>query len=350
MSKYLSMSVLPHAISASFLTLLAVAALSGCAGSQVAKLPEELSPSGKKVVVKLDSRGHILAAVKLKKGMRCEVNPKGLKLEIKGVEKGNKFSVVQSCSFLPGMLVAHSSVPLTKGEYEVHASIDKKGKGLEGDAKLSVRYGDADFSSGADQDFGGAAELAENQTVKGTVNYLIGDATDWVKAKGGSAVMLTLLEDSDGTTAKVYKLAKGSANPYAVGELRNKQRRRFKVDKGDELLVKVSGDKFDGEGNYTLIRRDLSGGDAGGKKVNLAVIDCYPVTNSSSLVLLRAAENMKVDDEVEITGMRASGAPLKLGKCRVGSVADGQASCRLDRVLPSDLVEYRAEAVLGGET
>jgi len=318
--------------------------LVGCS-SQVTKLPEEFY-TNTKVKIKLESRGQVLAAAKIKKGAKCEAIAKGLKLEVQS-DKGKNFSTSTSCSFLPGYLVAHTVVPLAKGEYRVKATLDNP-KNYQDEAKLSVRYADADFSSGSDQDFGGAAELAENQTVKGTVNYLAGDATDWVKAKGGSAVMLTLLEDGEGASAIVYKLAKGASDPRAAGELKNKQKKRFKLEKGEELLVKVSADKFKEEGSYTLIRRDLTGSAAGEKKENLGVIDAYPLTDSSSLVLLRAVAKMKVDDEVEITGMRASGAPLKLGKCRVGSVADGQASCRLDRVLPSDLVEYRAEAVLGG--
>jgi len=319
--------------------------LSGCA-SQTTNLPEEFY-TNTKIKVKLETRGQVLAVAKLRKGTRCESVAKTFKLEMKS-DKGKKIFSNVSCTALPGMMVAQSAIA-PKGEYQVKALLESR-KGLdEAEAKISVKYADADFASGADQDFGGAAELAENQTVKGTVNYLAGDATDWVKAKGGSSVILTLLEDGEGTTAKVYKLSKGNADPSAIGELTNKQRRRFKLDKGDELLVKVSGDKFKKEGSYTLIRRDVSGGAAGGKKESIAVIDSYPLNDSSSVVLLRAVERMKVDDQIEITGMRASGAPLKLGKCRVGSLADGQASCRLDRVLPSDLVEYRAEAVLGGE-
>lgn len=317
--------------------LLVLSLVNACA-STVTKLPEEFSSSAK-VKVKLESRGQILAATKLKKGGKCEPGAKSLKLEVQS-DKGKSFSTSTSCTLVPGHLTAYTTVPLAKGEYRVKAT-------SENEAKLSVRYSDADFASGADQDFGGATELAENQSVKGTVNYLAGDATDWVKAKGG-AMMLTLLEDGEGTTAFVYKLAKGGSDPTALGEIKNKQKKKFRLDKGEELLVKVLGDKFKEEGSYTLIRRDLTGSAAGGKKESLGVIDAYPLTDTSSLVLLRAVAKMKVDDEIEITGMRASGAPLKLGKCRVGSVADGQASCRLDRVLPSDLVEYRAEAVLGG--
>lgn len=313
-------------------------------------LPEEIRAEKKTARLNLGSRGHIFAAVKLGKGTSCNELKEAIHLALRRVDRVEKIPVEYSCLFVPGYAALHSAV-LNKGEYEANYSVTLPKKKPETSALLSVRYRDPDFESGADQDFGGATELGENQTIKNTVSYTAGDDTDWIKVKGkGGKVALNLRSDVEGgqhVTAHVYRLTPHSPQPSPAGTLVLNKPRILDADASTELLVKIVSPLYVGESAYSISRRDLS---SGIKRVALSVLDCYPMTETSSIVLLRASEGLNQNDGVDVFGIDARGRSQKLGQCRVEQVADGQASCLLNRVVPRNVVEYRAEAFLGGKS
>ncbi|MBI4403825.1 MAG: hypothetical protein HY537_06680 [Deltaproteobacteria bacterium] len=317
--------------------------ISGCSSLTTVQLPRVFDDRDDKFLVKLAASGQIIVRQKFpEKAKPCEAYKINFKVEIKKA-KGSRIPVRYVCTFLPGNLVAMSSGMLPKGEYEVRGVNISGPMPFKETPVLSVRYLDPDFGSGTDQDFGGAVELGENATVKGAVNYADGNTTNWIRAKGKGTMLLDFIDPSENHDLKalVFSFSKETGSLVPISALRHKGPRRMRTT--GEVLIKVVGPAYEGERSYSVSRRDLQAT----KKVRIPVIDCYPLDGASSIVLLGGAEGLKANDEVSVLGKKATGENVSLGACKVISIEGSQASCRLDRLPPENILEYRAEAAVG---
>jgi len=315
----------------------------GCA-STPNEIPIEMTSDATKI--KLLSRGNIVVAQKVTSGPEnCKKFTQNLKIELRKEGVKGVIPMAVNCALKKGKFYVQSQAALAPGNYRVSV-IRESMRWFTGDPTIYARYLNADFKSETDYMPEGATPLEPNQAVKSKTNYNKGDKSDWVRLNGkDTGVTLTFVPDDndDDITAGVYWYSEAHNAPQLMGMLQPGKRRSFKIDQ-DDLYVRVAGGEFSGELEYTLLRRDTSGG----KKSQLSVLDCYRVSDSSSLVLLQAVSGMKVSDHVMISGKTADGGSRTLGKCVVTSISDNQANCKLERPYSADIVEYKAEGLIKG--
>jgi hypothetical protein len=329
--------------------------LEGCGSIPTVPLPFVLDKPSTKASVVLDSDAQIVLGQPIKRGQSCDKVKAKLSGSVTNVKKDEKVELKLSCTEVKGAVVLISSV-LSKGTYLV--AVQGGEEPIFSDTpSIVLRYPDPDFKSGADQELEGAKELVANQTIKGVENYSSGVSTQWVHLKGKKGTLsLTFFEEGDGRwlNAEVYAQAGDGKKPRLLGILLPKRKRDFKINE-DNLFVKVTAREFGAERKYSLLRFDGKAGTGpngkGGTRVSVAVIDCYPVGDSSAVVLLKASSAVKLNEEISIFGKKSDGASVSLGKCTVTGISQGQASCRLEEASLSNIVEYRAEVVsTGGES
>ncbi len=201
----------------------------------------------------------------------------------------------------------------------------------------------SEADSGPDQVLGGAVPLAANATHKDSVGYKEEDQTDWYLLKGeNQEVELTFLSSSHKElTAKVYRVfgkakARGKPRVLKVGKVA-----RFSLKK-DDLYIQVEAAKKSAKLSYSIIRKDLTAGGTAAKMAKIAVIDLYPLSDSKSLVLLKASDDVKVGSTLAISGQNGSEKMESLGDCEVSSVTGDQASCTLPSLPKLKYARYRA--------
>jgi len=315
----------------------------GCSSLSEYKMGEVLPSADETFKLKLDSKGRIFVSQRLSAKGRpvCEKLKADLSVSIKRESDGEKIAVEESCTFLPGRLVAIAKDNAAKGEYMI--ALSRGGKADLYDAKpfLGAKYVDPEFNSGTDYVVDGATELPKGQSAKGIIAYANGNRTDWIRLKGKNArVGLTLLENADAREvgAEVYKILKGGGRPVRIATLLPKKKRSFQVT-ADDLLVKLTAESYEGAMSYSLLRSD----EAGGKKINIPVVDCYPVDEDSSIVLLGKADAVKVGDEITVFGKTTAGERVTVGTCQITSLSENGASCRMAARLRQTYLEFRAE-------
>lgn len=314
-------------------------ALAGCSSTPTKVLPVQFEKTSQEFALKLETPSRLVVLEPLRKGAACDAKRRDLSLTVRGSGKSGAAPGVRSCTLVAKHTAFRSKEIFAKGDYIVNAS--GSGRSLP---RVTADPEDPDALSGADQDFAGATELGENATVKGSVNFAGGNATNWIKlAKAKGDVSLLLLpEPGSEIEAKIYVLFPGSADPRRTGALSPKSKRT--VDgAGGETYVRIQAKRFSGEATYALVRRDI----AKVKATSLVVLDFYPVDGKSSLLLLPAHEGLKVEASLRVTGVR-SGKAVGLGRCTVTSSSPTQSACRLEAVPPADVSKLRAEWVQEG--
>lgn len=313
--------------------------LAGCGSTPTKTLPVAFEKTSQEFAVKLETSSRIVVIEPVAKGRACDPKRKDLSLDVRGGGKRGAVVGAPSCTLVPKATVFRSKDAFAKGEYVVNAS----GSGRT-PPTVSADPEDPEALSGPDQDFAGAVELAENQTVKGTVSWAGANATNWVKVGGakGAVSLLFLPEPGSEIEAKLYVLTPGAADPRIAGKLVPKAKRTADGMGGD-LYVRVQAKRFAGEAAYSIVRRDL----AKVKATSLAVLDFYPVDAKSSLLLLPAAEGLKTDATLRVTGVR-DGKPVSFGRCTVTSSSPTQTGCKLEAIPPANVSKLRAEWVQEG--
>lgn len=323
-------------------TLLALAA---CSSSGPVKLPS-LREKDEKFKARLESDGELVVRQKLKSAsVSCAAAGKQLEAEARG--EGGRVKMTPDCRLFPGYLALKPVKRMGKGDYSIKLSPQSDAwRYLAGKPEIVVKYKNPEFASDADQVPAGAKALPENQQVKDKVNASTGDQSDWIQLMGkDSQVALTLLvtDEKSGIKGLVYQQLKGEGDPRYVGRLMPGKRRTMRLSESN-LFVRLVGDTYGDEVEYTLLRKDQPVT----KLVRLPVVDSYRVSGAASVLLLQAVDGLKVKDEVRVSGRTDEGGLVPLGSCRVTSIDQGQAACRLDAIPDQAIAEYRAEIRVEG--
>lgn len=308
--------------------------IAGCSSLPQAKLDNMTEQPKNAFRVRLESKGQVVVIQRLKQGSCLEAR-KRLRISIKGSAPKANLVFYRSCDMIPGSLVAYSHV-LPSGNYEVKTSGEK--------VRATAIYEDAETRSGPDKNFTGALVLGAEETLKDRVDPSTGNASNWVKVKSkGGPVSLLLTTKPDRINATLFLKTKGSKTPQRIGTLLPGVRASVDSDPG-EIYVKLTGKKFTGETYYSLTNRNVPVTHT----VSIPVIDCYPVGANQSIVLLNPTENIKVNDQLNISAHKHNGEYVLLGKCTVNSISESQASCKLNAVTSKDFSRYKAEIVKEG--
>jgi hypothetical protein len=214
-----------------------------------------------------------------------------------------------------------------------------------GKPEIVVEFQNADFASDEDQVPGAAAVLSENQTIKGTVNYNAGDQTDWIRVEGeqGSMNVSVLSSAKNPPEAHLFVMDAESEQPISLGPFRLGHERRL-VLSGRQVFVRVRAKRAPGETPYLVVRRDV----LKGASQLVDVIDVYPVSEKSSVVVLEGREDLKEGSQVSILGLNSGGKAESLGRCVIKSAGKEQASCLIDRLPKPTMVSFKARYSKGG--
>lgn len=314
-------------------------ALAGCGSTPTKTLPVQFETTRQEFALKLETPSRLVVVEPVTKGATCDTKRADLALDVRGGGRRGAVVGTTSCTLVAKHAVFRSKDVFAKGEYVVAAS----GSGRTPPV-VTADPEDPEALSGPDQDFAGAVELAENQTVKGSVSWAQANATNWIKVGGakGTVSLLFLPEPGGDVEAKLFLLAPGAPSPRPIGKLAPKTKRSADGTAGT-LYVRVQAKRFSGDAPYALVRRDL----AKVKASSLAVLDFYPVDAKSALLLLPAAEGLKPETTLHVTGVRA-GKTVSFGRCTVTSSSPTQVGCRLDAIPPQDVSKLRAEWVREG--
>lgn len=319
----------------------------GCSTTQQIQAPFTLDKLTDRAKINLETPAQIVVTQKVKGSVKnCQTLKNHLKVRIKSV-KTEKYQETATGCPENGIMILETKKEQPKGLYMIDVSLEPADALIEAPT-IAVRYPNPDFKSGPDQLPSGAKDLAQNQSIKGAVNYSAGMTTTWFKLKGKkSNVALTLLGDGDANdlNAQVYQFTESAKTPSLIGRLYPRRKDEFKLGEND-VYVKITGNEFSGEQKFSLVRRDI----IAVRKVRVNVIDVYSINDATSVALLKPSSALKVDSEVSLFGKRSTGETVSVGKCTVTSVGEAQVSCHLDQPKPTNMVEYRAETNVGGQS
>lgn len=222
----------------------------------------------------------------------------------------------------------------------------------DGHPELIVELENADYASEADQSPSAAAVLGEGQTLKGSVNYSAGDQTDWIRLEGeqgslGVTVVSTSpsppLSPGKPLEARLFVLDPESDQPVALGPIALGKEKRLDL-KGRPALIRVRAARGSGVTEYSVVRRDLQKG----VSQMVDVIDVYPVSEKSSVVVLEGREDLKEGAWVSVIGVSPAGKSESLGRCAIKAASKTQASCLIDSIPKPAMVSFRARYSVGG--
>jgi hypothetical protein len=301
--------------------------LNACGGMSL-RLPAEVTRYETKIDIV--SKARVLAMVTTKS---CDSMKASAHFEV--VPK-KKAAVAMATRCESGKLIGASEV-LAPGSYSVQLSV-RRGSIKELKPLVTLELANPEFKSGADQYAEGAIALESGKPLEGSVDYILGDTTDWVRVAGEKKrVFLTFTSaENSAAAASVYRAIAGG-KPIKLKTLPSERPTAFYLGK-DDLLVKVTASNEDGPVAYSLGRRD----EDAKKAVSLRVVDAYPVGPDSSLVLLSPNPAVKAEDELRISAKTEMGQWKELGACRVNNVSADSIQCELAGAWSERFIEYRA--------
>jgi hypothetical protein len=301
--------------------------LNACGGMSL-RLPAEVTRYETKIDI--ISKARVLAVITTKS---CDSIKSSAHFEVVPKKKA-ALPMATRCE--SGKLIGASDI-LAPGSYSVQLSV-RRGSIKELKPLVTLELANPEFKSGADQYSEGAVALEPGKPLEATVDYILGDTSDWVRVAGEKKrVFLTFTSaENSAAVATVYRAIAGG-KPMKLKALPSEKPTAFYLGK-DDLLVKVTASNEDGPVAYSLGRRD----EDAKKAVSLRVVDAYPVGPDSSLVLLSPNPAVKAEDELRISAKTELGQWKELGACRVNNVSADSIQCELAGAWSERFIEYRA--------
>jgi hypothetical protein len=206
--------------------------LNACGGMSL-RLPAEVTRYETKIDIV--SKARVLAIIttkscdSIKTSAHFEVVPK----------KKPALSMATRCE--SGKLIGASDV-LAPGSYAVQLSV-RRGSVKELKPLVTLELTNPEFKSGADQYSEGAFALEAGKPLEGTVDYILGDTTDWIRVAGEKKrVFLTFTStENSAAVAAVYRAMAGG-KPMKLKTLPLEKPTAFYLGK-DDLLVKITAEQ-----------------------------------------------------------------------------------------------------------
>jgi hypothetical protein len=301
--------------------------LTACSSAPLA-LPTEVSRF--ESTLELKSKSQVWARAQSK---HCKEIAGIAKFEILP-QKAQALAMKTTCE---GTRLVAKSPWLAAGQYQMRLSLRRHSlKELK--PQITLELANPDYRSGPDQYAEGAVPMEPGKALEGSVHYLDGDASDWLRVVGEKKrVFLTFVPPEGSTVSAAVFRSFAGGTPRKLRGLLPGRPTAFYLGKED-LLIKVVGTNEEGAVAYTLLRRD----EDAQKAVPLQVVDTYPVGSNSSLVLLRPSPLIKVDAELRISAKAANGQWKELGACRVSQASSDGIQCELSGAWSERFTEYRA--------
>jgi len=303
--------------------------LVSCSSIPTVKLGTSVEKPKEPFNVVLETKAQIFAIEKMPKPV-CEQS-KNPRLTIRNWSTDKEITLKQSCEMVPGALVTYSTV-LPSAKYQVR---------MRSLAKTLITANCENPESKSDKN---ELTLEPENTVDGYLNRALCKSTQWIAVqKGIPSASMTLVSDSSDFEAELYVLDKASKTPRKIGALAVGRKKTIPATSG-KILLKVTAKKYSGEIHYALNHLNTPPS----KIISVPVVDCYPVSEAQSIVLLTPTEALKVNDQLDVFGYQKSGGSVSLGTCVVNSVSESQASCRLPKVVQRDFTRFSAQLVTEG--